>query len=117
MKRLPHLLRFEQFRRFYREFFFLQSEIRSILGSLVLVIFLTGWLLSVVEALPFWEAQYLAFITSLTVGYGDISPETTIGRISCVFLGIIGMIWIGLVVGVAGEAVRRIYQPPPRRSE
>ncbi len=43
-------------------------------------------------------AVYFSFITGLTIGYGDIVPHTTVGRIVCVALGFIGVIFTGLWV-------------------
>ena len=62
---------------------------------------------------PSGTAQYLAFVTALTIGYGDLSPESAPGKFVCIALGIIGMIWVGLIVGVASVAVRRTVETKP----
>jgi voltage-gated potassium channel len=41
----------------------------------------------------------------LTIGYGDIVPTTALGRITCLLIGVVGLINIGLIVGVATYAV------------
>jgi voltage-gated potassium channel len=43
------------------------------------------------------DAVWWAIVTSTTVGYGDISPETIIGRLIAVFLMIFGIGLLGLV--------------------
>ena len=53
------------------------------------------------------EAIYAAFITALTIGYGDIIPAGPIGRIVAVILGIVGMMFVGVVVGATIEALKR----------
>ncbi len=63
-----------------------------------------------VEDIPIGEAVYFSFITGLTVGYGDIVPNTTVGRIVCVALGFIGIIFSGLVVAITVHAVRESWQ-------
>ena len=78
--------------------------------TLVLLIAGGGWLLARWESLPFWEGQYLAFVTALTIGYGDITPTQPLSRILCIALGIVGMVWIGLVVGSASVALRRTIE-------
>ena len=106
MATLP-VLRLQEFRRFSREFGRVVSDVRSVLFSLILLIVLGGVVLFVVEELTFWEGQYLAFVTSLTIGYGDLSPSAPVGRVVCIVLGVVGMVWMGLVVGLASVALRR----------
>jgi len=105
--KLLHLVRFREFRSFLLEFGFVNSQIRSVLLALVLLIGFGGWILSKTEGLSFWEGQYFAFITALTIGYGDLSPKEPLGRVACVLIGVVGMVWIGLVVGAAAVALRR----------
>ncbi len=57
------------------------------------------------EHLPFGEAFYFSVITGLTVGYGDITPQTAGGRILAVMVALVGVIFSGLVVAVALRAV------------
>ena len=45
-----------------------------------------------------------AIITSTTVGYGDITPETIMGQCLSVALAFIGTIFFGLVLAVATQA-------------
>lgn len=110
MKTLLRLFRLREFLAFAREFFVIASRIRSVLIALVLLIGLGGWLLTKVESLPFWDGQYLAFVTALTIGYGDLSPGTFLGKVVCIALGVIGMIWIGMVVGVASVALKKTVE-------
>ncbi|MGN7610683.1 NAD-binding protein [Magnetococcales bacterium HHB-1] len=42
-----------------------------------------------------WEAIYWSIITITTVGYGDITPDTSLGRVIAVFGTLIGM-WIAV---------------------
>ena len=63
-----------------------------------------------VEKIPIGEAVYFAFITGLTVGYGDIVPTTTFGRIISVYLAFVGVLFTGLVIAVAVRAVRDAWE-------
>ena len=51
------------------------------------------------------ESLYFTMITALTVGYGQIVPKTSKGRLLSVFSGITGIILGGLIVSVALNAV------------
>ena len=57
------------------------------------------------EKMRFGDALYSSFITGLTIGYGDIVAKTPLGRIVAVLLGIIGIIFTGMIVAAAIRAV------------
>jgi hypothetical protein len=38
-------------------------------------------------------ALWLIAITFLTVGYGDVSPKTSCGKVVCLFTGVMVTIW------------------------
>ncbi|ASL47806.1 pH-gated potassium channel KcsA [Burkholderia sp. AD24] len=43
------------------------------------------------------ETLYFCAITALTIGYGDVVPTTTLGRIVAVLLGFLGVLITGVV--------------------
>jgi voltage-gated potassium channel len=47
----------------------------------------------------FNDALWWSVVTATTVGYGDISPKTTFGRIIAMFLMIVGIGLLGMVTG------------------
>lgn len=57
-------------------------------------IFIGAITITFFEKMKFSDGLWWAFVTTTTVGYGDLSPNTTAGRIIAVFLMLIG---IGLV--------------------
>jgi len=57
---------------------------------------------------PFGDALYFAFITGLTIGYGDIVMKTVAGRVITILIGFIGIVITGLIVATAVEMVRKI---------
>ncbi len=65
--------------------------------------------IAAIENIPVGDAVYFAFITGLTVGYGDLVAHTGFGRVISVFLGFVGIIFTGLVVAAATHAVREAW--------
>jgi voltage-gated potassium channel len=64
-----------------------------------------GFVISKLEDLRLIDGVYFAFITALSVGYGDIHPTTTIGKILCVGIALVGMLFVGLTVAIANRAL------------
>jgi hypothetical protein len=58
-----------------------------------------------VENRELGEGIYFAFITGLSIGYGDITPATAWGRVVSVLIGLVGTIFVGLTVAVATRAL------------
>jgi voltage-gated potassium channel len=88
-------------RHFAKYLFF----VRNVVITLLVHIVLGGIVISYLEGLHIGESIYFAFITGLTIGYGDIQPVTTLGRVVSVGIGIIGMLFTGMSVAVATRAL------------
>jgi voltage-gated potassium channel len=59
------------------------KELAALYAALILVgAAVFAW----AEAKPFDDALWWAFVTAMTVGYGDIAPVTALGRICAVVL-------------------------------
>lgn len=69
------------------------------------LIVLGGFAIAVFDQRPLGETMYLAFITSLTIGYGDLTPETAISKFIAVCIGFLGIIFTGLVVAASLRAL------------
>jgi voltage-gated potassium channel len=73
----------------------------------LLVLILVGAVcFTMAEGIPIGDSVYFAFITGLTIGYGDIVPQTPIGQMVSVLLGFVGLLFTGLVIAIAVRAVR-----------
>ena len=90
---------------FARYFIRYAIYVREVLIGLLLLIVVGGVTISRVEHLELGQAIYFAFITGMSIGYGDITPETAWGRVVSVAIGLIGMIFTGTTVAVATRSL------------
>ena len=90
---------------------------KSIYGVLFTIIVLGGFAVQQLEDLPPGEGFYFAMVTGLTIGYGDITPETWLGRLIALGLGLVGIILTGMMVATAvfslREAWEKLHKNPP----
>ena len=100
MKRRVHEL--STFLRYFLRYLLIVREV--VLGLLVLIC-LSAIAISIIEKHSLEESLYFAFITGLSIGFGDIAPQTTWGRVISVGIGLVGMIFVGLAVAVATRAL------------
>ena len=91
---------------FARTFVKYTMKVRATIVSLLLLIVLGGCAIAKVEGIKLGNAIYFAFITGLSIGYGDIAPKTGLGRVVSVAIGFVGILFVGLTVAVATRALR-----------
>ena len=96
---------FSHFLRYAQLYWQYLLRIRLTLAFLVLLVLLGGVVVSWVEAISLGDGIYFACITGLTVGYGDIAPQTVLGRVVSVLIALVGVIFVGLTVAVATRAL------------
>ena len=104
---------FLQFLRYFRR---AAHYVRGVLLVLLLMLATCMVLFLLTEGLELGEAIYLTVITALSIGYGDITPATTAGRMTSMATGLIGMVVIGLTVAIANNALYHLAEDK-RRSE
>lgn len=66
---------------------YIANRIWVVLGIYVASLLLAAWMFSVFEGKPFSDGCWWAAVSSLTIGYDDISPVTMYGRLVGVFFG------------------------------
>lgn len=71
------------------------NGLKYVLLVSALLIIIGGGLVSIFEDMSFMDGMWWAFVTSTTVGYGDISPSTMPGRAIAIILMISGIGLIG----------------------
>jgi hypothetical protein len=81
-----------------------------LLAFALLLMALGGAVIAKIEGIALGDGVYFAFITGLTIGYGDIAPATTWGRVLSVAVGLIGTLFAGLVVAIATRALHDTVQ-------
>ncbi len=85
--------------RNYVERFFNTNGFIHVLYTVVLLLLISAFIISHVENLPFLDALWWTLVTCTTVGYGDITPVSGIGKTIAVFLMIVGVGFIGMLTG------------------
>ena len=78
----------------------LSALLVGIVGLGLLVGFIEGWSVS--------DSIYFAFVSGLTIGYGDLAPKTFIARVLAIMIGICGVLLTGLVAAVAVKALSAV---------
>lgn len=79
----------------------------------ILIIYLTSLLVAAslfafFESRSFGDGLWWAVVTALTIGYGDLSPATTAGRINGIFFG---HFWIfGIIPMVVANILMRMLE-------
>jgi len=95
---------------FLRIFFKSLGYLAPIWGCLAAIIFGLGWVLARAEGLPRDDGLYLAWVTAFTVGYGDLSPGTPLGRLCAMAIALTGMVFSGVWVAVAVNSVKMSFR-------
>ena len=79
--------------------------VRHVLLGFLFLLLLGAVAIAYLEDLGFGDSIYFAFITGLTVGYGDIEPVTVLGRVVSIAIAFVGLLFSGLTVAVATRAL------------
>ena len=90
----------------FRIFFQIRWHLRSIYLVQFGLIFAGAVTIAATEKIPIGDAVYFAFIIGLTIGYGDIVAHSVTGRVVSVLVGIVGILFTGLIVAIGVHAVR-----------
>jgi len=73
-------------------------------GLLGLII-AAGLVAGVIEGWSVHESIYFAFVSGLTIGYGDLAPKLLLARVLAIFIGICGVLVTALVAAIAVKAL------------
>jgi hypothetical protein len=98
-----------------------------VLSGLFAVIACLGAVVGAVEKWGVAQGVYFAFITGLTIGYGDLAPSRAVTKILAIVVGFLGIVATGLVAALAvtafqatpivrGRSASRV-EPPTRPAD
>lgn len=93
---------------------FRQPEVRGAVQLALVLILIATVFYWFVEGWPLLDAAYFSVVTIATVGYGDIAPRTTLGKIftiGYIFSGI--GIFVAAATALAQATLRDGEKPPP----
>jgi ion channel len=75
-----------------------------ILSALLGAIVTLGLVIGLLEGWSVPESIYFAFVSGLTIGYGDLAPKTVLARTLAILIGGCGVLLTALVAAVAVKA-------------
>ena len=88
---------------------------KAIYGVLFILICLGGFIVGRVENLGWGDGFYFAMVTGLTIGYGDIVLHSPVGRLVAILIGLVGILFSGLLVAVLVYAIRESFEESEKR--
>lgn len=56
------------------------------------------------------DGVYWAFVTALTIGYGDFVPKQALTKFLSILVGLQGMIFTGILVAIGVQAAINVFQ-------
>ena len=110
------------FEEFARTLWQLRAPLAVLLVLFLLlstVIYYVGGLVESASRAPssFGQTLYFCMVTALTIGYGDVVPTTTLGRIDSVLLGMQGVLVTSMVTAAFVHAVQETARRAGRQCE
>ena len=95
-------------RAFLRGLFTELRVVWPILSALLATMVLLGLVIGLIEGWSVHESIYFAFVSGLTIGYGDFAPHTFATRALAIAIGICGVLLVALVAAIAVKALQGV---------
>jgi len=94
-------------RLFFAELWRGMKLVWPILTGLLGVIVTLGIVIGLLEDWSLLDAIYFAFVSGLTIGYGDLVPTRPLSRVLAIGIGLTGVLLVGLIVAIGVRALER----------
>lgn len=79
-----------------------------ILSILLVLIIALGLVVGLIEGWSVHESIYFAFVSGLTIGYGDLAPRSLLTRALAICIGLCGVLLTALVAAIAVKALTAV---------
>jgi len=76
-----------------------------IVSALLGLIIALGLVVGLIEGWSVHESIYFAFVSGLTIGYGDLAPKSLLTRALAILIGVCGVLLTALVAAIAVKAL------------
>ncbi len=90
---------------FYAELFRGLKVVWPIMSGLLSIMVVLGLAVGMLEDWPLLDGIYFAFVSGLTIGYGDLVPAGALARALAIGIGLTGVLLVGLIVAVGVRAL------------
>ena len=85
-----------------------------ILSVLLGLIVALGLVVGLLEGWSVQESIYFAFVSGLTIGYGDLAPTSLLTRVLAILIGVCGVLMTALLAAIAVKALTAAADPGER---
>jgi hypothetical protein len=97
-------------RKFFADLLHGVHVVWPIVSALVGLIVGLGLIVGMLEGWSVQDSIYFAFVSGLTIGYGDLAPKMGITRALAVVIGINGVLLTALLAAVAVKALGSVTE-------
>ena len=97
-------------RKFGAGLIFGMRVVWPIVSLLLGMIVVLGVVAGVREGWSIGESIYFAFVTAMTIGYGDLAPKSFFARTAAVVIGVCGVLLTAMIAAVAVKALTAIRE-------
>jgi hypothetical protein len=85
-----------------------------ILSVLLGLIIALGLVVGLLEGWSVQDSIYFAFVSGLTIGYGDLAPTSLLTRALAILIGVCGVLMTALLAAIAVKALTAATDPGER---